>query len=698
MGCVCGKSHEFELKYVKYLPACSVLTDSVFAEDEMDKTEVIMFFSSMLLAVRTMLGCAEPDARRFLIEACSANSVTSTALDSFLEQKNAEKVRPNVNRAKVMEIWMRYDDDYSGDLTSDEVKKLIVGLDLPETLATNMREQLKVSGVVRYPEFEAQFLNITSFKELAFVFEEVAQGQPVVSKEAFGDFLRNVQGEAGTEQMIDDTLASAGCLYTEGIDKRIFISYLGDVDLCSAAFNNKRKEIYQDMDQPICNYFINSSHNTYLTGDQLQSKSSPEMYKKALLDGCRCVELDCWNGPLGEPIVYHGYTRTSKISFESCIQAIQENAFTVSPFPVILSLEVHTNLRQQDRMAEIMEKILGDMLFKPPWRCGEPPTFTFSPNNLRNKILCKSKRGNYEGPGVDKDEDDDDSCVVSNPEYVHIKEERTKHSGEKQSVSERLSAVISIESASYPGCDDLSFLEKRQPYQCSSFTEGKAKKVAQANPEAFIQINEAYLSRIYPAGSRYDSSNFHPQLYWNCGCQIVALNWQSTSTYEWRLNRAFFVDNGNSGYLLKPHHLLPPFQPLNTLTKRTLTFEVISAFCLPKPRKGSKTSIINPVVSLFMEGPHADTTPRRTPAVMNNGFHPIWRGKEGTTFAWDVHNWELSSLVVQIHQKDRYNSDGLFAEAIIPVRLLKKGIRNVPLHNVAGRHLSGTLLICKIAL
>lgn len=35
------------------------------------------------------------------------------------------------------------------------------------------------------------------------------------------------------------------------------------------------------------------------------------------------------------------------------------------------------------------------------------------------------------------------------------------------------------------------------------------------------------LSRTYPKGTRVDSSNYMPQLFWNAGCQLVALNFQT---------------------------------------------------------------------------------------------------------------------------------------------------------------------------
>ncbi len=50
--------------------------------------------------------------------------------------------------------------------------------------------------------------------------------------------------------------------------------------------------------------------------------------------------VDCWNGP-DEPIIYHGWTRTSKIKFKDVVKAINDHAFATSEL-VINIIRIYT--------------------------------------------------------------------------------------------------------------------------------------------------------------------------------------------------------------------------------------------------------------------------------------------------------------------------------------------------------------------
>ena len=80
--------------------------------------------------------------------------------------------------------------------------------------------------------------------------------------------------------------------------KKGFDQFLKDL---AAPESSAALPIKVDTGLDLSQYFISSSHNTYLTGNQLWSKASTDPYKDVLKRGCRCIEIDVWDGDSASP-------------------------------------------------------------------------------------------------------------------------------------------------------------------------------------------------------------------------------------------------------------------------------------------------------------------------------------------------------------------------------------------------------------
>ncbi|XP_042557931.1 1-phosphatidylinositol 4,5-bisphosphate phosphodiesterase eta-2 [Dipodomys spectabilis] len=678
------------------------------------------------------------------------------------------KLNVNLPRQRVKQMFREADtDDRQGTLGFDEFcafyKMMSTRRDLYLLMLTysNHKDHLDAADLQRFLEVEQKMKGVT----LETCQDIIEQFEPCPENKS--------KGVLGIDGFTNYTRSPAGDI-----------------------FNPEHYGVHQDMTRPLSHYFITSSHNTYLVGDQLMSQSRVDMYAWVLQAGCRCVEVDCWDGPDGEPIVHHGYTLTSKILFKDVIETINKYAFVKNEYPVILSIENHCSVVQQKKMAQYLTDILGDKLDLSSVS-GDDATSLPSPHMLRGKILVKGKKlpatiseDAEEGEVSDEDSADeiDEDCKLLNgdastnrkrvesiakkkldslikeskirdcedpndftvstlppPGKLGHKAEAKKgqsraeedvESGEdtgtgrrnnrllmssfskrkkkgskikkaasveegdedldapggqsrgtaRQKKTMKLSRALSdlVKYTKSVGSHDVE-TEVASSWQVTSFSETKAHQILQQRPAQYLRFNQRQLSRIYPSSYRVDSSNYNPQPFWNAGCQMVALNYQSEGRML-QLNRAKFSANGGCGYVLKPPCMCQGVfnpnseDPLPGQLKKQLALRIISGQQLPKPRDsmlGDRGEIIDPFVEVEVIGLPVDCSKEQTRVVDDNGFNPMWE----ETLVFTVHMPEIALIRFLVWDHDPIGRD-FIGQRTLAFSSMMPGYRHVYLEGM----------------
>ncbi|XP_029428290.1 1-phosphatidylinositol 4,5-bisphosphate phosphodiesterase delta-3 [Rhinatrema bivittatum] len=619
-----------------------------------------------------------------------------------------------MSQREKLDHWIRdylnqADKNKDDKMTFKEIKNMLkmINIEMNDIYALRLFKKCDRSNNNKLEEHELEeFCTLLMQRpELEEIFSHYSGEDRVLSAEELLDFLQD-QGEAATLEnacrIIQTYELSEKAKFHNLMMLDGFIMYLLSPE--GNIFNHEHAQVYQDMNQPLSHYFISSSHNTYLTENQLGGASSTEAYIRAFMGGCRCVELDCWEGSGGEPIIYHGHTLTSKILFRDVIRTIRDHAFKHSPYPVILSIENHCGLEQQTTMARHLKNILGNMLVTKTLD-DKVPTELPSPQQLKGKILVKGKKLQFlknGGSGWNASEEEEE---YEEEQELRSQTPRRMSQFEMGQLQPKDSSEISVElSDVVVYCKTVRFHgfgKSQAANEMSSFSERKVRRLIKDSGNAFVRHSICQLSRIYPSGLRTDSSNYNPQEMWNAGCQLVALNFQ-TPGYEMDLNQGRFQENGNCGYILKP----PFMRDINTKFNpeypsrgsshdvKTLSVKVISAQQLPKLNKEKKNSIVDPLVHVEVYGVSMDNARKHTKYILNNGFNPRWN----ETLTHHVRVPQLALVRFVVEDYDTTSSNDFVGQYTLPFMSLKAGYRHIHLLSKDGTSLSPATLFVHITI
>lgn len=185
---------------------------------------------------------------------------------------------------------------------------------------------------------------------------------------------------------------------------------------------------------------------------------------------------------------------------------------------------------------------------------------------------------------------------------------------------------------------------------------------------------------------------------WNSGCQLVALNFQTTGTMM-DLNDGKFLQNGGCGYVLKPGIMREQLAYFNANAKdatagiapKILRLRIISGQYLPKPSKTlAKGNVIDPYVQVDVFGIPADCAERNTKTVPQTD-NPVF----DEIFEFQINLPEMA-LVRFTVLDDESIGDEFIGQYTIPFLCMRTGYRHIKLLSHAGEELPNSTLFVHV--
>ncbi|KAK3018027.1 hypothetical protein RJ639_004517, partial [Escallonia herrerae] len=540
-------------------------------------------------------------------------------------------------------------------------------------------------------------------------------------------FMMEVQGEdkvtkEDAEAVMEATLREHKHLkifHRNGFDLEAFFRYLFS-DINSPLPSSPK--VHQDMNASLSQYFVYTGHNSYLTGNQLNSHSSDIPIIEALHKGVRVIELDMWPNSTKDGVdVVHGGTLTTPVELIKCLRSIKEHAFVASEYPVVLTLEDHLTPDFQAKVAKMVTTTLGDALFS----CGSECLVEFpSPESLKRKIIISTKppKDYLESKSITEKDNGSNKVKDSSEEGAWGKEvsnlkdkfeafdENAPDQGEFQDEEDFKDEDHNLRKNAPPEYKHLIAIQARKrkggikewfhvdPSKVTriSLREQQLEKAVRTHGTDIIRFTQRNLLRIFPKGTRYDSSNYNPLIGWIHGAQMVAFNMQGYGRPLW-LMQGMFRANSGCGYVKKPDILLkadPVFDPNQILpVKKILKVKVYMGEGWYLDFHHTHFDVYSPpdfYAKVGIAGVPADSAMKNTNTIEDNWI-PTWDEE----FEYPLTVPELALLRIEVHEYDVTGKDDFGGQTCIPVSVLRTGIRAVPLHDKKGEKYKSVKLLMR---
>ncbi|KAH9877860.1 hypothetical protein J1614_003077 [Plenodomus biglobosus] len=470
-----------------------------------------------------------------------------------------------------------------------------------------------------------------------------------------------------------------------------------------------------DRNHPLPEYFISSSHNTYLMAHQLYGESHASAYEIALQTGSRCVEIDAWDNDDNkeEPKVTHGWTLTSNIPFRTVCETIRdvidkEAADAKNAAPIMISLENHCDAYGQRRLAQIMQEVWGHRLLSKAIReKGTQEQDDHSQHNhvtlaeLENKVAVIVE---YHLPNEQESSDSDSS---SDEEEVD-KQARQEYAKKKKATNAGLIvpelAELGVYAQSVKPVNNSWFeadLENAPHHQLINVSESGLRAHLPAHSSKIARHNAHHLMRVYPKGTRISSKNLQPVPFWGIGAQICALNWQTFGASS-QINEALFA--GSGGYVLKPASLRAGGNGnLSTGRRKKLRLHVAGATDVPLPKDRDNEDIKPYLTCTLVHANDLNNMPpkRKTagykPHKLTSFMHkdnspstdPVWK----EVLEWEYDDNELVFLRLLIKSNDSFARNPIFAVAAVRLLYVVPGWSFIRMLDLGGHETKCTLMV-----